>query len=513
VIENGCTTRHTGITRCAFAVLAATMGPTVVARDTRRADAMARISPGTRPANDAAPTADQSSAHRHGTPRQAGNIDPALAHARAVVTLVFGPVATRTFDVRFWDGTMEAGHAGIAAFRLVINRPGALRRMLLVPSELSIVEAYLSGDVDIEGELESAMGLSDEIGSRLQAPRALARLARHLLALPRHDASENLRPLGSETLVTPAGVAHDPARDRAAVRFHYDVGNDFYALWLDRRLVYSCAYFRNPDDSLDDAQRAKLDLVCRKLRLRPGQRLLDVGCGWGALILHAVQHYGVSAVGITLSDAQVALTRERITAAGLGDRCTVQLRDYRTLLSEQRFDRIASIGMIEHVGLENLGAYFTALYAVLEPGGLLLNHGITSLGTARPRTARQRLGSRLWRRDAFIQRYVFPDGDITPFSAVVAAAEASGFETRDVESLREHYARTLRAWVERLMDNRDRAVALTNERVFRIWRLYMAASAHGFARGRLNVVQTLFARPGAAGAVDLPMTRDDLFAS
>jgi cyclopropane-fatty-acyl-phospholipid synthase len=429
-----------------------------------------------------------------------------------VVSLVFGPAATRTFDVRFWDGTLELGGASTAAFRLAINRRGALRRMLLLPNELSIVEAYLCGDIDIDGELEAAMGLADEIGSRVRSPWVLARLARHLLALPRHDASNDVQPRGSETVVQPAGVAHDPARDRAAVRFHYDVGNDFYSLWLDQRLVYSCAYFRSPGDSLDEAQRAKLDLVCRKLRLRPGQRLLDVGCGWGALILHAAQHHGVSAVGITLSDAQAALARERIADAGLGDRCRVELRDYRALAPGERFDRIASIGMIEHVGFGNLGAYFAALYAALEPGGLLLNHGITSLAAARPRTARQRLESRLWRRDAFIQRYVFPDGDITPFGAVLAAAEATGFETRDVESLREHYALTLRAWVDRLMRDRDRAVALTNERVFRIWRLYMTASAHGFARGRLNVVQTLFARPGASGAVGLPMTRDDLFA-
>jgi cyclopropane-fatty-acyl-phospholipid synthase len=385
--------------------------------------------------------------------------------------------------------------------------------MLLPPSELSIVEAYLSGDVEIDGDFEAAMGLSDAIGARIRSPRTLARLARHLFALPNHAGYDERRARRSEPVVAAEGRPHEPARDRAAIQFHYDVGNDFYSLWLDERMVYSCAYYRAPDVTLDEAQRAKLDLICRKLRLRPGHRLLDVGCGWGALILHAARHYGVSALGITLSEAQAALARERIAAAGLADRCRVELRDYRALPDGERFDRITSVGMIEHVGLRRLETYFDALFAALAPGGLLLNHGITSLQAAHPRDARTWLEARLWRRDAFIKRYVFPDAKLTSFRDVVGAAEAAGFETRDVESLREHYALTLRAWVGRLERQRDRAVELTSERVFRIWRLYMTASAYGFARGRINIVQTLFARPDPAGAVQLPMTREDLLGS
>jgi cyclopropane-fatty-acyl-phospholipid synthase len=440
-----------------------------------------------------------------------GRSDAALDHARAIVDLIFGPIARRSFDVRYWDGSVDRGHQAAIEFGFGVNRPGALRRMLLPPNELSIVEAYLSGDIDIDGPLESAMGLSDDIGARLRSPRVLVRLMGHLLALPKREVADDIRAAhSSATVVEPVGRPHEPSRDQAAIRFHYDVGNDFYALWLDERMVYSCAYYRHDSDTLDEAQRAKLDLVCRKLRLRPGHRLLDVGCGWGALIMHAAQHYGVSALGITLSDAQAALARERIAAAGLEDRCRVEIRDYRALASDAQFDRIASIGMIEHVGADRLEQYFASLYRALSPGGLLLNHGIVSLKEARPGGPLARLEHRLWRRDAFIHRYVFPDGKLTAFQAVIAAAETAGFETRDVESLREHYARTLRAWVARLQRHQERAIALTSERIFRIWRLYMTASAYAFAHGRINVLQTLLAKPDGGGQVDLPMTRDDL---
>jgi cyclopropane-fatty-acyl-phospholipid synthase len=433
-----------------------------------------------------------------------------LHHARAVVALIFGPLESRAFDVRYWDGSIDHGLAATTDFRLGVNRPGALRRMLLPPSELSIVEAYLSGDMDIDGELEAAVGLADEIGARVRSPRVLVSLVRHLLALPRRDAGPDVQSARAEKVVQPAGRPHEESRDRAAIQYHYDVGNDFYALWLDRRMVYSCAYYRHPTDSIDDAQRAKLDLVCRKLRLHPGERLLDVGCGWGALVMHAVQHYGVTALGITLSEAQATLARDRIAAAGLGDRCRVEIRDYRALPAAAQFDKIASIGMVEHVGLDHLLAYFAALHRVLAPGGLLLNHGIVSVDAARPRGLGEWIERRLWKRDAFIHQYVFPDGQLGPLHAVISSAERVGFETRDVESLREHYALTLRAWVARLLPQHARAVALTSDRVFRTWRLYMTGSAHAFAHGNINVVQTLLAKPDPDGRASLPLTREDL---
>ena len=291
------------------------------------------------------------------------------------------------------------------------------------------------------------------------------------------------------------------------MRYHYDIGNDFYALWLDQRMVYSCAYFPTAEATLDDAQLAKLDLVCRKLRLRPGERLLDVGCGWGALIMHAARQYGVRALGITLSENQAALARERIAAAGLSDRVKVEIRDYRDLPRADTFEKISSIGMVEHVGLAKLPVYFAALYRALAPRGLLLNHGIVSLGAARPKGWRDRIEARLWRRNAFIEQYVFPDGQLVPLHSVIGAAEGEGFEARDVESLREHYALTLRHWTSRLTANAARATAMAGERTYRTWRLYMAASAHAFAAGSINVVQTLLAKGDHEGNAGLGLRR------
>ncbi len=286
----------------------------------------------------------------------------------------------------------------------------------------------------------AAVSISDAINRQLRSPRALLSIVRDLLALPRGESrAAEVRRLRSDRVVHAEGKAHEPERDQAAIHYHYDVGNDFYKLWLDDQMVYSCAYFESPASTLEQAQRAKLDLVCRKLRLRPGDRLLDVGCGWGALIMHAVAHYGVTGVGITLSDRQRELASERIARAGLDDRCRVEIRDYRDLNALGRFDKAASIGMVEHVGVDRLPAYFASVYDALEPGGLFLNHGIVSAAAARQRSWGETLARKLWRRDAFIDQYVFPDGKLGPFGAVIAASEGAGFETRDVESLREHY--------------------------------------------------------------------------
>ncbi|MFL5562791.1 MAG: class I SAM-dependent methyltransferase [Gemmatimonadaceae bacterium] len=436
----------------------------------------------------------------------------ALRHSREVLAKLFGPPDGRDFAVRYWDGTLERGRQLQPPFTFRIERPGALRRMLLPPNELSIIEAYLSGDVDIEGRVEDAATLGDAINRRIRSPRTLGSIVRHLIALPKDGTMEQVRAARAERSVERTGSQHDKVRDRAAVQFHYDIGNEFYQLWLDQRMVYSCAYFETPDTSLDDAQVAKLELICRKLRLRPGERLLDVGCGWGALIMHAARQHGVEALGITLSENQAALARERIAAAGLSDRVKVELRDYRDLAPDARFDKIASVGMVEHVGLAKLPVYFAALHRALAPRGLLLNHGIISLGAARPHGWRDRVEAKLWRRNAFIEQYVFPDGQLVPLQAVIGAAEGAGFETRDVESLREHYALTLRHWTSRLLEKADRAIAIAGERTYRVWRLYMAASAHAFASGSINIVQTLLAKSDENGEAGLPLTREDLYA-
>jgi cyclopropane-fatty-acyl-phospholipid synthase len=459
------------------------------------------------------PAVTSSRASEAYTPDSATGFDHqcALANARAACVILFGPVASRQFDIRYWDGSREEVPRDVP-FTLLINRPGALRRMLLPPNELTIIEAALSGDIDLEGDMEAAMGMGDAINAQLRSPATLFALLKHLRALPREDPITDVRVLRAERTVGTVGDVHVPARDRAAIKYHYDVGNDFYSLWLDRRMLYSCAYFAdgsNPEAELESAQLAKIDLICRKLRLRPGDRLLDVGCGWGALIMHATCFYGVTALGITLSDAQAELARRRISEEGLADRCRVEIRDYRHLTDLPQFDKISSVGMVEHVGIENLPTYFDCLYRALRPSGMLLNHGIVSVSSARPVPRWDWLEKRIWKRDAFLDQYVFPDGRLGPLSAVIAGAERVGFETRDLEGLREHYALTLRAWLARLMRHRDEAIRLTDERTFRIWRLYMAGSAYGFSTGNLNIVQALFAKPDGSGNSDLPLRRND----
>ncbi len=437
--------------------------------------------------------------------------DNALSRCRAVLTALFGEPHARSFDVRFWDGSIDRGSAR-APFTLVLNRPAALRRMLLPPNELSLVESYLSGDVEIDGSMEAASNLSDAIGDRLRSPLKVARLIGLVLRLP-GKADDDLADARFPERAKKLGPRHTPVRDAAAVSFHYDVGNNFYQLWLDRRMVYSCAYFRSAEDSLDVAQEAKLDLICRKLRLKPGERLLDIGCGWGGLIMYAAQRYGVDATGITLSENQASLAKERIAEAGLADKCRVAIRDYRTLTQGDGYDKISSVGMIEHVGLSHLPVYFASAFRALRPGGLFLNHGIVSLREARPKSVREKIFKKFWKADVFIDTYVFPDGKLTAAHDVISSAEASGFEVRDVESLREHYAMTLRHWVRSLEEKSRDATALVGTHTFRVWRLYMAASANAFATAGINVIQTLLAKPDAQGRSNIPLTRDDVYAN
>jgi cyclopropane-fatty-acyl-phospholipid synthase len=437
--------------------------------------------------------------------------DRAASRCRAVLAAIFGEPHQRSFDVRFWDGTVDRGANPKPPFTMVLNRPAALRRMLLPPNELSIVESYIAGDIDIEGSMETASNLGEQIGGRLRSPLAVAKLVRMVVGLP-GQAEDDLADTRFPEHARKLGPRHTPVRDAAAIHFHYDVGNTFYKLWLDRRMVYSCAYFRSPDDTLDDAQEAKLDLICRKLRLKPGERLLDIGCGWGGLIMHAAEHYGVDATGITLSENQASLARERIGKAGLADRCRVAIRDYRTLAQSDNYDKIASVGMVEHVGATHLPVYFAAAYRALKPGGLFMNHGIVSLSEARPRSVRERIFRKFWRADAFIDKYVFPDGKLTATHDVIAAAEGAGFEVRDVESLREHYAMTLRHWVRSLEEKREDATALVGNHTFRVWRLYMSASANAFATAAINILQTVLAKPDGQGHSNIPLTREDLYA-
>jgi cyclopropane-fatty-acyl-phospholipid synthase len=430
--------------------------------------------------------------------------DPRVeAAARAIAPLIRGLGDRRDFAIRFWDGRGFRPPTGIQPrFTLAVRRPGALRRMLLPPTDLAIGEAFVHGDFDIEGDIFSFVSLPDRIGELPLGPIDWLRLATRLMSMA--DAAP---PADGRAPATLSGERHSAARDSAAVRFHYDVGNEFYRLWLDERMVYSCAYFRTDDASLDDAQLSKLDLVLDKLQIRDGMRLLDIGCGWGGLLIRAAERFpNLIAVGITLAERQHALATERIAAAGFSDRLAVELLDYRDAQSRLgRFHRIASIGMAEHVGARRMADYFGAARDCLEPGGLFLNHAIT----AQP--AREAplgggllpgpLGVAIGRR-SFIDAYVFPDGDLLTLPQMLAPAQASGFEVHHVQSLRPHYARTLRHWVARLEANWDEAVVVAGEAVARTWRLYMAGAAIGFEAARLDVHQQLLALPRADGSSD-----------
>lgn len=444
---------------------------------------------------------------------------PARRVAARIVAELFGAPRDRFFTVRYWDGVEEQPGDVPSRFTLVFRRPAALRRMLIPPTETRLAEAFLRDDFDVEGDLEAAAGLAAPLAERLRSPRRLLRLAALLLRLPQRDTASNNGPTSSlreaawqrwRRLL--AGRRHGKERDAQAIKRHYDVGNEFYALWLDENQAYSCAYFATGNEDLGKAQEAKFDLICRKLRLHAGERLLDIGCGWGGLIRHATRRYGVTAVGITLSEAQAALAREHIRRDGLGDRCTVQVGDYRDLPPDLVFDKVVSVGMFEHVGARQLGTYFAAAQRLTRPGGLFLNHGIVSLDDARDRRGAAAPPRRLWGMGRFIDRYVFPDGELVTLGRAIGAGEAAGFETRDVESLREHYAETLRHWVRRLEQRSNEARALVGEATLRVWRLYMAASAHAFHTGRIGVVQMLLARPTADGACGHPRTRADLYA-
>lgn len=423
---------------------------------------------------------------------------PLLERARRILEELFGPPADRDFGVRFWTDEIE-GPAD-PSFTLVLEWPGALRSMLLPPTERSLGEAYAFGDCDVEGDLELAVATVEPVLRSLWSPSGMAKLAAELRRFPgsrdRRRPSAVARAPEDRRRQGPArsGRLHSRDRDASSVRYHYDLGNDFYALWLDPYMQYSCGYFPDGDEPLERGQQAKLDLLCRKLRLEPGQRLLDIGCGWGGLVRFAAERFGVRATGITLSEPQAKFARERLAAEGLGDRCEIRVIDYRDLPDDECFDAVVSVGMVEHVGHRNLPEFFAAAFRHLRPGGLFLDQGIVTLDDARPWL--RRLRERVFHRwTSFIESHVFPDGELVTAGERLAPAEATGFETRDVTSLREHYAITLRHWVRRLEAAREEAIAMVGRPTYRVWRLYMAGSAYGFASGRIGLVHELYRKP------------------
>jgi cyclopropane-fatty-acyl-phospholipid synthase len=364
-------------------------------------------------------------------------------------------------------------------------------------TEIGLAEAYLRDDFDVKGDIEAACELGDTLADSLDGARF--RVAGTMLRLRAQDAA---RALGSflGKAINGGTTRHSLERDRWAIGFHYDVSNKFYRLWLDPLMLYSCAYFETVEDSLASAQSAKLGHLCRKLRLQAGQSLLDIGCGWGGLGVFAARQCGATVTGITLSKDQASFASQAVAEAKLADEVDIQIRDYRELPDSEEYDAIVSVGMAEHVGADHLPEYFKKAFRLLRPGGVFLNHAIGDGVRARETQGR-----------SFIQEYVFPDSDIPRLPVVLAAAESAGFEVRDVENLREHYIHTLRHWVQRLEAAHDAALEFVKEPTYRVWRLYMAACARGFAQGRLAIYQTLLVKPDRSGAANLPLTRDDWY--
>ncbi|MFF3878618.1 class I SAM-dependent methyltransferase [Streptomyces sp. NPDC001978] len=420
--------------------------------------------------------------------------DAALRLKNLFEQLLGAPLPVR---IRAWDGSQAGPPAGPV---LVVRNRRALRRLLWKPGELGLARAWVAGELDVDGDLYGALDrLAGFIWERGEDARTLAQAlrdpdvraaARGLLKL----AGPPIPPAPPREEVRRRRHLHTRHSDRRAISHHYDVGNDFYELVLGPSMVYSCAYWEDAG-TLESAQEDKLELICRKLALTPGQRLLDVGCGWGSMAIHAAREHGVSVVGVTLSQEQAAYARKRVADEGLTDKVEIRVQDYRDV-SDGPYDAISSIGMAEHVGAERYLEYAENLHRLVKPGGRLLNHQIAR---------RPRRDESAYSVDEFIDAYVFPDGELAPIGTTVTQLERAGFEVRDVESIREHYALTLRRWVERLEADWDQAVRLTSPGRARVWRLYMAASALAFEHNRIGVNQVLAVRTPLSGASGMPL--------
>lgn len=386
------------------------------------------------------------------------------------------PIKRGNCTIKLWDGTLYPD-AAPRPCTITLHHAGSLRAMFERQDALNLAEAYLFDHFDFEGDMTALFDLSEEM-ARLPLPLLKkAQLAAMLMRLPRVHIKQPRRWRERAHL---SGRPHSIERDKAAVAYHYNVAPEFYEALLDKNMVYSCGLFAHHDESLDDAQIRKLDDVCRQLNLQPGQKLLDVGCGWGGLMIHAAKHYGVEAVGITLSGPQADKANARIKAEGLEGKCRAIVADYREMSDWESFDAISSIEMFEHVGREMLTTYFTQAFQLLKKGGLFLNQGTTV-----------ETDDALRRYPAFIKQYVFPDGEVLPIHVSIRASEESGFEVLNVRSLREHYVKTCAHWVKNLEDCHEAMMEHVGEPTWRIWRLYTAVSSHGFRIGRLNCYQTL----------------------
>lgn len=393
-------------------------------------------------------------------------------------------------EIKFWEGeTLTFGTSGDASIQLIFHHPGVLRSLVLRRDPLVLTEAYLKGWFDFKGEIEAVVNLRRHLAWHGLKRTQGIKVWLESLQLPR-------LPLNSNPNLDQVGEIHTKERDRAAIQHHYDVGDEFYQLWLDPWMVYSCAHFDHFEMSLAQAQERKLNLSCRKLKLEPGETLLDIGCGWGAMLRWAAKYYGIQGYGITLSKKQVEYNQKRIHEEGLDKQLEVKLLDYRDLPKTETFDKIVSIGMIEHVGLKQYSSYFQKAAQSLKPGGLFLNHGITSTDKWN--------GSSVGER--FINRYIFPDGELIQLTRMLRAAEKARWEVVDVDNWRPHYALTLRRWAYHLAQAKTAAVKLIGERLYNIWQLYLIGCAIGFESNQMGIYQTLL-RGKSDTQWNLPLTR------
>lgn len=421
---------------------------------------------------------------------QAHSVSPPLQQTQAdkvspLLNTVFAGYAGPAFSVRFWDDSIWRSAAEEITFEIFLCNQNAWRTLSTAPDDVSLGEKYIKGEIEVAGDLFLALRALPEIEQALR---------NQLPATSLRTAAKRLFSRTSRTLRW--GAVHSKRRDAAAISHHYDLPPEFYKLFLGPTMVYSCAYFRKPDNDLYTAQCDKMDLICRKLELSGRDSFLDIGCGWGSLVLWAAEKYGVVSYGASLSQRQVNYANERINGAKRKGQAQVYLSDFRDLSEVQTpVNKLASVGMCEHVGLSHIDAYFREAYRLLLPEGLFLNHGITrssQVSNDRP---------------SFIDQYVFPDGELLTLTEMVRAAEDAGFEVRDVENLREHYEETLHRWVEALCHHEAEAIALTDEETFRIWKLYMTGSAEAFRRGDIAIHQLLLSK-NAKGHSSAPKVRE-----
>ena len=426
-----------------------------------------------------------------------------LAAARKIFEHV-GELMNARFSIRLWDrSTIPLGENVDTEFFIGINGPGVIGALLRRPTYENLLLQYINGSVSVHGDLLDFISLARE----KRPKKKLGKINKFFLlkqALPLLLSFSNKVSVQHAYRDDEVGRKESRRDNKEFIQFHYDISNDFYALFLDKELQYSCGYFTAPDNSLDQAQHDKLDMICRKLRLRPGEKLLDIGCGWGGLICHAAQKYDVTAHGVTLSQKQLDYAKAKIKKLGIEDRVTIELRDYATL--DGTYDKIASVGMFEHIGIANMPKYFQKINSLLRDRGILLNHGLSRHAKATKRAARKIRPER-----RLLLKYIFPGSELDNVGHTIDLLEINGFEVHDVEAWREHYALTTRHWYRRLMARKEEAIRFVGIEKFRMWALYLAGASTGLADGSMHICQVVATKHAAKGASGLPLTRADLY--